>query len=83
MTDYPIVEKAVGTTRSEKSYAWREIINYTIPGWHNNQKLTAYEALKAFTLGSSYMNFEETKKGSILKGKLGDFVVAFRRYYKI
>ena len=108
MTDYPIVEKAVGTVRSEKSYAWREIINHSIPlafssdapiesfnpiwgiyaavtrkdiqgdpkgGWHNNQQLTVYEALKAFTIGSSYMNFEENIKGSILKGKLGDFVV--------
>lgn len=31
MTDYPIVEKAVGKIRSEKSYAWKDIKNNHIP----------------------------------------------------
>lgn len=108
MTDYPIVEKAVGKARCEKSYVWKDIIKCNIPmvfssdapiesfnpiwgiyaavtrtdlkggpegGWHKEQQLTVLEALKAFTLGGSYMNFEEGIKGSISKGKLGDFVV--------
>ena len=108
MTDYPIVEKAVGTIRSEKSYVWKDILNNNIPvafssdapiesfnpllgiyaavtrkdlngepieGWHSNQNLTVLEALKAFTLGTCYMNFEEDLKGSITPNKVADFVV--------
>jgi predicted amidohydrolase YtcJ len=108
MTDYPIVEKAVGRARSEKSYAWKDILKGGIPlafssdapiesfnpilgiyaavtrkdlqgspkgGWHKDQSLTVWEALRAFTQGTSYMNFEENIKGSISKGKLGDFIV--------
>jgi len=108
MTDYPIVEKAVGTIRSEKSYVWKDILNNNIPvafssdapiesfnpllgiyaavtrkdlngepieGWHSNQKLTVLEALRAFTLGTCYMNFEEDLKGSIAPNKVADFVV--------
>lgn len=44
-------------------------------GWHPEQKLSVLEALKAFTLGSAYMNFEEDKKGSIELNKLADFVI--------
>lgn len=46
-----------------------------IEGWYKNQCLTVEEALKAFTLGSAYMNFEENIKGSIAPGKLADFAV--------
>lgn len=108
MTDYPIVEKAVGKTRAEKSYAWKDMLNKGINttfssdapiesfnpiegiyaavtrkdlkgnpelGWNNDQCLSVEEALKCFTLGSAYANFEENIKGSISKGKLADFVV--------
>jgi predicted amidohydrolase YtcJ len=44
-------------------------------GWYEDQCLTVEEALKAFTLGSAYMNFEENIKGSIVPGKLADFAV--------
>lgn len=108
MTDFPIVEKAVGKARSEKSYVWKDMLNNNIPlafssdapieafnplfgiyaavtrknlkgapdeGWHKEQQLTALEALKAFTLGTCYMNFEENFKGSIAPNKLADFVL--------
>ena len=108
MTDYPIVKKAVGKTRSDKSYAWKNMLNLNIPisfssdapiesfnpiegiyaavtrkdllghpnvGFNSTQNLTVIEALKAYTLGSAFMSFEEDIKGSISKGKLADFVV--------
>ena len=108
MTDYPIVEKAVGKNRADKSYAWKDMLNSKIPmafssdapiesfnpiegiyaavtrkdlkgypkeGWYNSQNLTVIEALKAYTLGSAFMSFEEDIKGSISIGKLADFVV--------
>ena len=31
MNDYPIVEKAVGKTRADKSYAWKDMLNLNIP----------------------------------------------------
>jgi len=108
MTDYPIVEKAVGKNRADTSYAWKDMLSSNIPvafssdapienfnplegvyaavtrkdlkgspkeGWYNAQNLTALEALKAYTLGSAFMSFEEDIKGSISLGKLADFVV--------
>jgi predicted amidohydrolase YtcJ len=108
MTDYPIVEKAVGKNRADKSYVWKDMLNLNIPiafssdapiesfnpiegiyaattrkdlkgcpqeGWYKAQNLTVVEALKAYTLGSSFMSFEEDIKGSISVGKLADFVV--------
>lgn len=108
MTDYPIVESAVGKARADKSYVWKDMLVSKIPvafssdapiecfnpiegiyaavtrkdlkgcpseGWHSSQNLTVIEALKAYTLGSAYMSFEDNIKGSISTGKLADFVV--------
>lgn len=108
MTDYPIVEIAVGKSRADKSYVWKDMLGskipvafssdapiesfnpiegiyaavtrkdlkgYPIEGWYSAQNLTVIEALKAYTLGSAYMSFEEDIKGSISIGKLADFVV--------
>lgn len=108
MTDYPIVETAVGKFRADTSYAWKDMLNSNIPiafssdapiesfnpiegiyaavtrkdlkgypeeGWHKDQNLTVIEALKAYTLGSAFMSFEENIKGSISIGKLADFVI--------
>ncbi len=44
-------------------------------GWFPEQKLTLEESLRAYTYGSSFGAFEESKKGSIEKGKLADFAV--------
>lgn len=108
MTDYSIVEKAVGKNRADKSYAWKDMLSLNIPiafssdapveifnpiegiyaavtrkdllgnpkeGFNNSQNLTVVEALKAYTLGSAFMSYEENIKGSISKGKLADFVI--------
>lgn len=44
-------------------------------GWYSGEKMTRDEALKAFTLWAAYAAFEETRKGSIERGKVADFVV--------
>ena len=47
-------------------------------GWKPMQRLTAPEALRAFTLHAAYAGFEERIKGSIRPGKLADLTVLSR-----
>lgn len=49
-------------------------------GWYPNQCMTREEALKSFTIWSSYGEFNEKIKGSLEVGKLADFVVIDRDY---
>lgn len=44
-------------------------------GWLPEQKITVEEAVRAYTVGSAYAEFQETQKGTISVGKLADFVV--------
>lgn len=44
-------------------------------GWHPEEKLTAYEALRGFTLDAAYAGFAENEVGSLVAGKRADFVV--------
>jgi len=44
-------------------------------GWFPEQRITAEEALRAYTLTNAYAAFEEEKKGTITPGKLADFTV--------
>ncbi len=39
------------------------------------QRLSVEEAVRAYTLGSAYAEFQENEKGSINPGKLADFVI--------
>lgn len=39
------------------------------------QKLTVEEAVRAYTSGAAFAEFQETEKGSIKPGKLADFVI--------
>lgn len=39
------------------------------------ERLTAYQALRAFTHGSAHADHQEHRKGSLTRGKLADFVV--------
>ena len=44
-------------------------------GWVPEQKITAEEAVEAYTMGSAYAEFQEKEKGSITPGKLADMVL--------
>ncbi len=44
-------------------------------GWHPEEKLTAYEALRGFTLDAAYAGFAEGEVGSLAPGKRADFVL--------
>lgn len=44
-------------------------------GWMPQEKLTAFEALRGFTLDAAYAGFGENELGSLAPGKRADFVV--------
>ena len=44
-------------------------------GWFPEQKLSVAEAVRAYTMGSAYAEFQDKEKGSITPGKLADMVV--------
>lgn len=108
MTDYPIVEKAVGKERAQDSYAFNTMVKMGIPvafssdapierfnviegiygavnrqdlkgnpveGFYSNEGMNVMDAIRCYTLGSSYMSFEENIKGKIKQGYYGDFIV--------
>lgn len=44
-------------------------------GWHPEETLTSYEALRGFTLDAAYAGFAEAEVGSLAPGKRADFVL--------
>lgn len=44
-------------------------------GWIPEQKITVGEAVRAFTWGSAYAEFQEKMKGTLIPGMLADFVI--------
>lgn len=44
-------------------------------GWYPDQKITMEEAIRYYTLGSSYAQFMEDRKGKIKPGYLADIVI--------
>lgn len=47
-------------------------------GWHADQRLTREEALRGFTIDAAYAAFWEERAGTLVPGKLADFVVLDR-----
>jgi hypothetical protein len=52
-------------------------------GWFPAERLTIEDAIKAYTWGTAYGNFEEDIKGSIQVGKLADLTVLSKNLLKI
>ncbi|MGI8469322.1 MAG: amidohydrolase [Pyrinomonadaceae bacterium] len=52
-------------------------------GWFPEQKISVEEAIRAYTVGSAYAEFQETQKGTITAGKLADFIVVSDDIFKI
>jgi len=44
-------------------------------GWIPEQKISVEEAVRAFTYGSAFAEFQENEKGTIAAGKLADLVI--------
>jgi len=44
-------------------------------GWIPAQKITVEEALRAYTSAGAYAQFQESEKGTLVAGKLADFVL--------
>ncbi len=53
----------------------RTLDDKNLNGWIPEQKITVEEAVKAYTLGSAYAEFQENAKGTITTGKLADLVI--------
>jgi predicted amidohydrolase YtcJ len=52
-------------------------------GWIPEQKITVEEAVRAYTVGSAYAEFQENVKGSVTPGKLADLVILSQDIFKI
>lgn len=52
-------------------------------GWIPEQKVSVQEAVRAYTLGSAFAEFQEKDKGTIAAGKLADMVVVSRNVFEI
>ena len=52
-------------------------------GWVPEQKISVEEAVRAYTVGSAYAEFQDTVKGTITPGKLADLVVLSADIFKI
>jgi predicted amidohydrolase YtcJ len=52
-------------------------------GWVPEQKISVEEAVRAYTVGSAYAEFQDTVKGSITVGKLADLVILSQDVFKI
>lgn len=61
----------------------RTIDNKNPKGWVPEQKITVEEALRAYTTGSAYAEFQENLKGTITPGKLADLVILSSDIFKI
>ncbi|MEP6923055.1 MAG: amidohydrolase [Pyrinomonadaceae bacterium] len=52
-------------------------------GWLPEQKITVEEAVRAYTVGSAYAEFQENLKGTIAPGKLADLVILSDNIFSI
>jgi predicted amidohydrolase YtcJ len=52
-------------------------------GWVPEQKISVEEAVRAYTAGSAFAEFQENEKGTITAGKLADLVILARDIFKI
>ena len=52
-------------------------------GWVPEQKISVEEAVRGYTVGSAYAEFQENVKGTIAPGKLADLVLLSRDIFKI
>jgi predicted amidohydrolase YtcJ len=59
------------------------ITGQPVAGWFPDERITIEEAIRAYTYGTAYANFEEKTKGSIEVGKVADLTVLSQNLLKI
>jgi predicted amidohydrolase YtcJ len=47
------------------------------------QKIAVEEALRAYTVGGAYASFDESRKGTLVAGKLADLVLIDRNLFEV
>ncbi|HET6669726.1 MAG TPA: amidohydrolase [Pyrinomonadaceae bacterium] len=52
-------------------------------GWIPEQKITVEEAVRAYTVGSAYAEFQEGSKGTLMPGRLADMVMLSQNVFTI
>jgi hypothetical protein len=52
-------------------------------GWVPAQKISVEEAVRAYTVGSAFAEFQENEKGTIAPGKLADLVILSRDIFRV
>jgi predicted amidohydrolase YtcJ len=52
-------------------------------GWVPEQKISVEEAVRAYTVGSAFAEFQENEKGTIAPGKLADLVMLSRDIFHL
>ncbi len=52
-------------------------------GWQPQEKISLDDCIRAYTLGSAYAQFEETKKGALKTGQYADFIILSKDLTKI
>jgi predicted amidohydrolase YtcJ len=52
-------------------------------GWIPEQRISVEEAVRAYTVGSAFAEFQEKEKGTIVTGMLADLVILSRDIFKI
>jgi hypothetical protein len=73
-TDYP-VEPLNPMEGLYAAVTRKERLGEEGEGWYPEQKITMEEAIKNYTLGSSYAQFMEDRKGKLKPGYLADIVI--------
>ena len=71
-TDGPVVKEINPWVNIETAIT-RKAVDGTVIG--ENQRISLLQALKAYTLGSAVADNEVSKKGSLVPGKVADFIV--------
>ena len=76
-SDFP-VESADPVLGLYAAITRQDTLGQPLSGWYPAQRLTAFEALRGFTLDAAYAGFDEQRLGSLTVGKQADFVVLER-----
>ena len=73
-TDAP-VEKGDPLIEFYAAVSRRSLQGFADANWHLEQRVSRAQALKMLTLSPAYAAFQESQRGTIAPGKLGDFTV--------